>query len=351
MSLIALQKKVGANPDGSWGPNTYRAAMFYFNLNPFRVAHFFAQTAHETGEFSTFTENLNYSAEGLRRTFGKYFSTNTLAQQYARQPEKIANRVYANRMGNGPESSGDGWKYRGRGAIQLTGKDNYKAFADYARRQDVMINPDIVATELAFESAMFFFDKNKIWAICDTGVSDGTIESVSRRINGGVHGLADRIEKTKKYIGWANDMRLSKNFSLNEMTKSETAIRQKLPNSPGPEHVQNLKVLCEKILDRVRDNFNKPVRIHSGYRSPALNSAVGGSSGSQHCLGEAIDFEIDGISNVEVAEWIAKNCEYDQLILEFYNPSEGPNSGWIHVSYTSTHPNRMQPINMKREWA
>ena len=121
MSLKSLQEKIGVTADGSFGPGTMKAAMAFYKFTPIRAAHFFAQTAHETGEYKLFSENLNYSAQGLQGTFGKYFP-GTLEESYARNPEKIANRVYADRMGNGNEASGDGWKYRGRGALQLTGK-------------------------------------------------------------------------------------------------------------------------------------------------------------------------------------------------------------------------------------
>jgi putative chitinase len=137
----------------------------------------------------------------LQGIFGKYFP-GTLEESYARQPEKIANRVYASRMGNGDEKSGDGWKFRGRGALQLTGKDNYKQFSESLKRPEILTNPDLVAGELAFESAIFFFNKNKLWDICDKGVNDAAILSLTKRINGGTHGLDDRNEKTKKYYGW-----------------------------------------------------------------------------------------------------------------------------------------------------
>jgi putative chitinase len=175
-----------------------KKAMEFYKLTPVRAAHFFAQTAHETGGYKLFSENLNYSAQGLQGIFGKYFPGN-LEESYARNPEKIANRVYASRMGNGDEKSGDGWKFRGRGALQLTGKDNYAAFAKYLNKPEIMTNPDLVATEYSFESAMFFFDKNKLWEICDKGINDAAILALTKRINGGTHGLADRSEKTKKY--------------------------------------------------------------------------------------------------------------------------------------------------------
>ncbi len=201
MSLKNLQSKIGVTADGAFGPGTLKAAMAYYKMTPERAAHFFAQTAHETGGFKAFSENLNYSADGLQKIFGKYFP-GLLEEQYARNPEKIANRVYADRMGNGAEASGDGWKYRGRGALQLTGKANYKAFSDYLKNPLIMEQPDLVAGELAFESAMFFFDKNKLWEICDKGVTKETILALTKRINGGTHGLADREEKTIKYYGW-----------------------------------------------------------------------------------------------------------------------------------------------------
>ena len=201
MSLKSLQEKVGVTADGAFGPGTLKAAMTYYKLTPVRAAHFFAQTAHETGEYKLFTENLNYSAQGLQGVFGKYFPGN-LEESYARQPEKIANRVYASRMGNGDEASGDGWKFRGRGALQLTGKSNYKAFADYLGKPEIMDNPDLVSTTYAFESAMFFFDRNKLWSICDKGVNDAAILELTKRINGGTNGLDHRKALTNKYYGY-----------------------------------------------------------------------------------------------------------------------------------------------------
>jgi putative chitinase len=198
MSLKSLQAKIGVTADGVFGPGTMKKAMEFYKLTPARAAHFFAQTAHETGDYKLFAENLNYSTQGLQNIFKKYFPGN-LSDLYARNPEKIANRVYASRMGNGDEKSGDGWKYRGRGALQLTGKDNYTAFAKYLQKPEIMTTPDLVATEYSFESAMFFFDKNKLWSICDQGINDASILALTKRINGGTHGLEDRQEKTKKY--------------------------------------------------------------------------------------------------------------------------------------------------------
>lgn len=199
MSLKSLQEKIGVTADGAFGPGTLKAAMKFYKFTPARAAHFFAQTAHESGDFKAFSENLNYGAKGLLGIFKKYFPTEAKAAEYERKPEKIANLVYANRMGNGDEASGDGYKFRGRGALQLTGKDNYKAFADYMKQPEIMDNPDLVATKYSFESAIFFFDKNKLWSICDQGVNDAAILALTKRINGGTHGLDDRKQKTYKY--------------------------------------------------------------------------------------------------------------------------------------------------------
>jgi putative chitinase len=205
MSLKSLQTKAGVNADGAFGPGTFKAGMAFYKFTPSRAAHFFAQTAHETGGFKAFAENLNYSADGLNKIFPKYFkNAGRDANAYARNAEKIANVVYASRMGNGDEASGDGWKFRGRGALQLTGKSNYQAFSDYLKKPEIMTNPDLVATEFAFESAIFFFDRNKLWDICDKGVNKDTILALTKRINGGTHGLADREEKTLKYFQWAS---------------------------------------------------------------------------------------------------------------------------------------------------
>lgn len=161
---------------------------------PLRLSHFLSQCAHESGNFKFVKENLNYSADGLRKIFPKYFPTIELANKYARQPEKIANKVYGGRMGNGDEASGDGFKFRGRGYIQLTGKDNYTAFDKFVD-DDILANPDLVATKYPLTSAAFFFHKNKLWDVCDKGHGDDIVLAVTKRVNGGTHGLADRQDK------------------------------------------------------------------------------------------------------------------------------------------------------------
>jgi zinc D-Ala-D-Ala carboxypeptidase len=135
-------------------------------------------------------------------------------------------------------------------------------------------------------------------------------------------------------------MKITKNFSLEELIKSMTAIRKGIDNSPSSEHLVNLTNVSRMILQPVRDHYGKVVRVNSGYRSPTLNTAVGGSKTSQHCNGEAVDFEIDGLPNVELATWVRDHLDFDQLILEFFNPAEGPNSGWVHCSYRKDGTNR-----------
>ena len=166
-----------------------------FEINtPKRVAAFLAQCGHESAGFSVLKENLNYSAEGLNKIFKKYFPTLESAQPYARQPEKIANKVYANRMGNGDEASGDGWRYRGRGPIQLTGKDNYRAFANdyFEDPQTLLDDPDLLIDHIptSLLAAVWFWQKNKLNVQADAG----DIKMMTKKINGGFIGLEDRIK-------------------------------------------------------------------------------------------------------------------------------------------------------------
>ena len=143
-------------------------------------------------------------------------------------------------------------------------------------------------------------------------------------------------------------MNLTENFSLNELTKSQTAERKGIDNTPSTEHQENLKRLCESILQRVRDHFNRVVSVSSGYRSPELCTAIGSKTTSQHAKGEAADFEIFGISNKELADWIHYNTQYDQLILEYWKGEDEPNSGWVHCSY-SQGKNRRQYLRAYKE--
>ena len=169
-----------------------------FNItNVLRLAHFLAQCGHESGGFKAVSENLNYSAKGLLGTFPKYFNSTTAAQ-YERKPEMIASRVYGGRMGNGDETTKEGFKFRGRGYIQLTGKSNYTNFTKFIG-EDCVTNPDLVANKYPLASAAFFFDSNKLWSICDKGADDATVTAVTKRVNGGTIGLPDRIKHFKEY--------------------------------------------------------------------------------------------------------------------------------------------------------
>jgi putative chitinase len=172
-----------------------------FGVNtPLRLAHFLAQCGHESGGFKLAQENLNYSAKGLMGIFKKYFPTEALANAYARKPEKIANRVYGGRMGNGAEASGEGYKFRGRGYIQLTGKQNYTAF-DASVPESIVDNPDLVATKYPLASAAWFWSKNGLNTIADQGSSTEVVTKATKRVNGGTIGLADRIKHFKEYHG------------------------------------------------------------------------------------------------------------------------------------------------------
>lgn len=167
-----------------------------FKINSIsKLTHFLAQCAHESGNFKFVKENLNYSADGLLKVFPKYFSKDT-AEIAARKPEVIANIVYSNRMGNGDRASGDGWKYIGRGYIQLTGKSNYTAFGKYIG-VDLVANPELVETKYPLTSAAWYFEVRKLWGIAEQGIDEETIKKITKLINGGTHGLADRISKTK----------------------------------------------------------------------------------------------------------------------------------------------------------
>ena len=193
---LKIEKLKGHIPDAVLAQIPETAAKFNITNN-LRLAHFLAQCGHESGGFKAVSENLNYSADGLKKIFGKYFPGN-LNESYARQPEKIAARVYASRMGNGDEASKEGFKFRGRGYIQLTGKANYTNFTKFIG-EDCIANPDLVATKYPLASAAFFFDSNKLWSICDKGADDATVTAVTKRVNGGTIGLPDRIKHFKEY--------------------------------------------------------------------------------------------------------------------------------------------------------
>jgi putative chitinase len=235
-AVKSFQLKTGLTADGIVGPNTWDKIMNFgvttpqvapqvgglkldalkghipdsvisqipetvvkFGINtPLRLAHFLAQCGHESGGFKVVNENLNYSTKGLMGTFKKYFPTETLAEQYQRKPEAIASKVYGSRMGNGPESTKEGFKFRGRGFIQLTGKDNYVEFGK-SINEDVTVNPDKVATHYPLLSAAWFFTKNGLHKLADGGATDAVVTTITKRVNGGVNGLSDRIKHFKEY--------------------------------------------------------------------------------------------------------------------------------------------------------
>ncbi len=195
---VDLSKLNGKVPDAVLAQVPEVAEKFQINT-VLRLAHFLAQCAHESGGFKATQENLNYSADGLRKIFGKYFPGD-LANSYARQPEKIASRVYADRMGNGNEASKEGWTYRGRGYIQLTGKSNYSALSKTGIA-DFVAQPDLVATAHPLLSAAWFWNSRDLSTLADQGSSDATITAITKKINGGTNGLDDRTKLFKTYYG------------------------------------------------------------------------------------------------------------------------------------------------------
>jgi len=199
-AMKKLQAKCGATPDGAFGPNTARAIAAHYDLSPNRAAHLLGQAAHESGGFTITKENLYYSTpERLCKVWPSRFKTVADAEPYAKNPKALADKVYSNRMGNG---EGEGHRYIGRGFIQLTGKDNYRSFATDMRVPEVWDDPSLVETDYAFESAMWFFEKNGLFKMADNGIGTDNIKAITKRVNGGYHGLDDRIAQTQKIYGW-----------------------------------------------------------------------------------------------------------------------------------------------------
>lgn len=192
---LDLLVKAGVNPvNGAKYLAALNEQLPWYDINtPLRIAHFLAQVLHESALMKATSENLNYSDKALLQVFGKYF-TEAEALQFARRQEAIANRVYADRMGNGPESSGDGYRYRGRGLIQLTGRENYERFAKWLKVPGVVDNPDLVATKYPVHSAVYYWDSRKLNAMADRD----DVRGITYRINGGFSGLEDRRELLAK---------------------------------------------------------------------------------------------------------------------------------------------------------
>lgn len=191
MDYSSLQDRI---PDSIY--NQIAGVLHYGIDGPLRLSHLLGQSKEECG-FTVFTENLNYSANALWSLFHTHFTDQAECATYARQPEKIANRIYANRMGNGDEASGDGWLYRGRGCLQVTGKSNYQALGT-TLGIDLLSNPDLVATDYQLASAAWFFSTHNLWPICDHGVDVPTITSITHHVNGGVLRLSQRIQYTQE---------------------------------------------------------------------------------------------------------------------------------------------------------
>jgi len=191
---LNLDKLKGHIPDSVIAQIPDTVAKFGINT-PLKLAHFLAQCGHESGGFKITSENLNYSVDGLKKIFPKYFPGN-LAESYAKNPEKIASKVYGGRMGNGLEETKEGYKFRGRGYIQLTGKDNYTLFGK-SINEDIASNPDLVSTKYPLLSAAWFFSKNCLGKCVDA--SDATVTSVTKCVNGGVIGLSERLTEFKHF--------------------------------------------------------------------------------------------------------------------------------------------------------
>ena len=198
-AMKKLQDRCGVTADGAFGPNTARAIAKHYDLSPNRAAHLLGQAAHESAGFTITKENLYYSTpERIQAIWPSRFETIADAEPYAKNPQALADKVYGGRGGN----NGEGYKWRGRGFIQLTFRDNYRSFASDMRVPEVMEDPSLVETEYAFESAYWFFDKNGLFRMADNGIGTDNIKAITKRVNGGHHGLDDRIAQTQKIYGW-----------------------------------------------------------------------------------------------------------------------------------------------------
>jgi putative chitinase len=198
-AMKKLQERCGVTADGAFGPNTARAIAKHYDLSPNRAAHLLGQASHESAGFTITKENLYYSTpERIHAIWPSRFETIADAEPYAKNPQALADKVYGGRGGN----NGEGYKWRGRGFIQLTFRDSYRSFASDMRVPEVMDDPSLVETEYAFESAYWFFDKNGLFRMADNGIGTDNIKAITKRVNGGYHGLDDRIAQTQKIYGW-----------------------------------------------------------------------------------------------------------------------------------------------------
>ena len=198
-AMKKLQERCGVTADGAFGPNTARAIAKHYDLSPNRAAHLLGQASHESAGFTITKENLYYSTpERIQAIWPSRFETIADAEPYAKNPQALADKVYGGRGGN----NGEGYKWRGRGFIQLTFRDSYRSFASDMRVPEVMEDPSLVETEYAFESAYWFFDKNGLFRMADNGIGTDNIRAITKRVNGGHHGIDDRIAQTQKIYGW-----------------------------------------------------------------------------------------------------------------------------------------------------
>jgi putative chitinase len=206
-ALRLLQEKCGCTADGAFGPNTARGIAKYYELSPVRGAHLLGQVVHESGSFRYTKENLNYSVDSLMKVWPSRFPDKKTAEPFARNPKALAEQVYfdENRGKNyklGNDTKEKASLYIGRGFIQLTGYNNVKAFASDMKAPDVLTDPSKLEEDYAMDTAVWFFNKNNLWKICDEGVTDDVIKKITRRINGGYTGLDHRIKETKKIYAW-----------------------------------------------------------------------------------------------------------------------------------------------------
>tara|TARA_R100001440_G_scaffold10579_9_gene19289 strand:- start:232 stop:849 length:618 start_codon:yes stop_codon:yes gene_type:complete len=199
-AMERLQEKIGSTPDGAFGPNTARAIAKFYELTRERGAHLLGQAAHESANFTLTKENLNYSVASMMRVWPSRFPTKDSAEPYARNPKALAEKVYFDRMGNDTKEKAS--LYIGRGFLQLTGFRNHKSFAADMALPEVLEDPSLLETEYAFETALWFFKRNDLFKIADDGVDNETIKKITKRVNGGYHGLEDRIDKTKKIFNY-----------------------------------------------------------------------------------------------------------------------------------------------------
>ena len=202
-AMKKLQDKVGVGADGHFGKNTAKAIAQHYELSNERAAHLMGQASHESGHWRHTRENLNYSAESMMRVWPSRFPDLASCEGYSRNPTALANKVYGGRMGNDANTN-EGALFSGKGYLMITGKNNYRAFSSDMGLLEIMTDPDLVAEDYAFDTAMWFFNKNKLFDIADDGVNDETILKITRRVNGGTHGLTDRTGETKKIYEWLN---------------------------------------------------------------------------------------------------------------------------------------------------